>query len=54
MQLQAVSAAKPASYEDLRGIVLQDWKDAVMAEQRATAVREMARKYTVRVEASPS
>jgi hypothetical protein len=54
MQLQAVSAAKPASYEDLRGVVLQDWKDAMMAEQRAAAVREMARKYTVRVEASPS
>jgi PPIC-type PPIASE domain len=54
MQLEAVSAAKPASYEDLRGVVLQDWKDAVMAEQRAAAVREMARKYTINVEASPS
>ena len=54
MRLEAVAAAKPASYEDLRGVVLGDWKDAVLAEQRAVAVREMAKKYEVRVEASPS
>ena len=54
MQVESIRAARPASYEELRGVVLQDWKDTVLAEQRAAAVREMAKKYTVRVEASPS
>jgi hypothetical protein len=53
LQLEAIAAAKPASYEALRGVVLGDWKDVVLAEQRAAAVREMAKKYTVRVEANP-
>jgi hypothetical protein len=35
------------SYEEQRGIALQDWKDTTMSEQRSAAVREMARKYTV-------
>ena len=47
-RLVALQAAKPASYEELRGIALQDWKDTTMSEQRSAAVREMARKYTVR------
>jgi len=46
-RLLALHAAKPASYEELRGIALQDWKDETMSEQRSAAVREMARKYTV-------
>jgi hypothetical protein len=49
VRVQAVHAAKPASFEDLRGVVLQDWKDTVMSEQRSAAVAAMARKYTVRV-----
>lgn len=48
LRLVALNAAQPASYEELRGIALQDWKDTVMSEQRSAAVREMARKYTVR------
>ena len=31
----------------LRGVVLQDWTDAVMAEQRSAAVNALARKYTI-------
>ena len=50
LRLVALQAAQPASYEELRGIALQDWKDTVMSEQRSAAVREMARKYTVRTE----
>ena len=53
MRVQAVHAAKPASFEDLRGPVLQDWKDTVMSEQRSAAVEKMARFYTVRLEATP-
>ena len=52
VRVEAVQAPRPASFEDLRGVVLQDWKDAVMSEQRSAAVRSMARKYTVRVEPS--
>ena len=48
MRLDASSPAKPASFEALRGVVLQDWTDAVMAEQRTAAVRALAAKYTVR------
>jgi PPIC-type PPIASE domain len=49
MQLETTTPAKPAVFEELRGVVLQDWTDAVMAEQRSAAVRALARKYTVKV-----
>jgi hypothetical protein len=50
VQLVSLSAAKPATYETLRGVVLQDWTDATMSEQRSAAVHALARKYTVKVE----
>ena len=31
-------------------MVLQDWTDAVMAEQRSAAVRALAQKYTVKTD----
>ena len=49
MQLSEVSPPKPADYEELRGVVLQDWTDATLAEQRSDAVRVLAKKYTVKV-----
>jgi hypothetical protein len=51
VQLQSLAPAKPAEFEPLRGVVLQDWKDTVMAEQRTAAVRALAKKYEVRVTA---
>jgi hypothetical protein len=45
-----MTAPKPADYESLRSAVLQDWKDATAAEQRAVAVRALAKKYTVTFE----
>jgi hypothetical protein len=51
MRLSAIAAAKPANYEALRGVVLQDWTDAVLAEQRSAAVKALAKKYTVQYEA---
>jgi hypothetical protein len=51
IQLETVSAAKPADFAVLRGVVLQDWTDQVMAGQRTAAVRTLAEKYTVRIEA---
>ena len=52
LRLDAVHAAQPAAFEPLRGVVLQDWTDAVMADQRSAAVRTLAKKYTVKFEAS--
>ena len=51
MQLDAMAPARPADFATLRGVVLQDWTDAVMAAQRTAAVRTLAEKYTVRIEA---
>jgi hypothetical protein len=50
MRLESISAAKPADFEQLQGVVLQDWTDATMAEQRSAAVRALAKKYTIEVE----
>jgi hypothetical protein len=50
MRLNSVTAAKPAIFEPLRGVVLQDWKDATAAEQRTAAVRALAKKYTIKYE----
>ncbi len=52
MRLEALSPGKPADFEPLRGVVLQDWTDAQMSQQRTAAVRALARKYTVRYEGS--
>ena len=52
MRLKSMTAPKPAVFEDLSGVVLQDWTDAVMSEQRSEAVRALARKYTVKVSAA--
>lgn len=53
MKLDSTTKAKPAVYESLRGVVLQDWKDATASEQRTAAVRVLARKYKVTYEAAP-
>lgn len=52
LRLQAIVPAKPAAFESLAGVVMHDWTDAVMAEQRTAAVRTLAKKYTVKVEAA--
>ncbi len=51
LRLDAVVAPKPAAFEPLRGVVLQDWTDAVMADQRSAAVHALAQKYRVKFEA---
>lgn len=50
VRLDAVTAARPADFEPLRGVVLQDWTDATLAEQRSAAVDALAKKYTVQYE----
>lgn len=44
--------AQAADFDAIRGVVLQDWTDATMAELRTEAVRALAKKYTIRTEAS--
>jgi hypothetical protein len=50
MRLKSITPAKRAVFEELGGIVYQDWNDAVMAGQRSDAVRALARKYRIEVE----
>ena len=50
MRLDFVAAPKPADYKRLRNVVFADWKDTIAAEQRSAAVRELAKKYTIRYE----
>jgi len=50
MRLNAISPAKPAVFEALRGVVQQDWTDATASEQRSAAVRALAKKYTIKHE----
>jgi hypothetical protein len=52
VRLDGTSAAKPANFETLRGVVLQDWTDATLSEQRSAAVAVLARKYVIKVEAA--
>jgi len=49
IRLDSVVPAQPADFGQLRGVVLQDWTDAMMAEQRSAAVRALEKKYTVKV-----
>src|SRR4051794_31582486 len=39
----------PTDFEKVGGVVLQDWIDATMAEQRSAAVLAMEKRYTVEV-----
>jgi len=50
MRLVAITPARPAVFEALRGVVLHDWIDATAAEQRTAVVRALARKYEIRYE----
>ncbi|MBC7955365.1 MAG: peptidyl-prolyl cis-trans isomerase [Cytophagales bacterium] len=52
LRLESVAAARPANFDTVRGAVVQDWTDTVMADQRTAAVRTLAKKYTVKVEAA--
>jgi len=50
IRLESITPPKPADYEVLRGVVLQDWKDATAAELRSEAVHALARKYAIQIE----
>ena len=50
VRLDSISQPAPAVFDKLRGVVLQDWTDATLAEQRSTAVKTLAMKYVVKVQ----
>lgn len=50
MRLESTVAGQLADFDQLRGIALQDWTDEVMAEQRTSAVRALAKKYTIKID----
>lgn len=50
VQLISISQPRSANFEALRNVVMQDWTDATMAEQRTAAVHALARKYIVKLE----
>ncbi len=50
MRLNAITPPKPAVFEQVRGVVLQDWSDATASEQRTLAVRTLAKKYKINYE----
>lgn len=54
MRLVSIAAPKPAVFDSVRGVVLQDWTDASSAEQRGAAVRALAKKYRVQFETPKS
>ncbi|MFT3931616.1 MAG: peptidylprolyl isomerase [Spongiibacteraceae bacterium] len=47
VRIDTITPARPAVFEILRGVVLQDWKDATAAELRTASVRELEKKYRV-------
>ena len=51
IRLDAITPAKPAVFEAMRGMVQHDWIDATAAEQRTAAVRALTKKYRIRYEA---
>lgn len=50
--LESITPPKPADYDVLRGVVLQDWKDATASELRSAAVHNLAKKYTIKIEST--
>lgn len=47
IRLDKVTPGRPAAFEPLRGVVLQDWTDATMSALRTAAVRSLATKYRI-------
>ena len=50
IRLEAIKPGTAVSFEDTKDAIYQDWKDDTMAELTTKAVREMGRKYQVRLD----
>ena len=51
IRLDSITPPQPASFEVLRNVVRHDWIDETAAQLRTTAVRDLAKKYRIRIEA---
>jgi hypothetical protein len=51
MRLESIAKPQSADFETIKDLVHHDWVDATLAEQRSAAVRALAKKYTIKVEA---
>jgi hypothetical protein len=49
IRLEAITPGAATSYEAVQGKVYDDWKDRTMQELRTAAVRELGKKYQVRI-----
>ena len=52
VRLEAIAAPRAADFDTLHGVVRQDWVDSTMAQKRTDAVRELAKKYRVKIAAA--
>lgn len=50
VRVEAVKPGATARFDDMKDSVHQDWKDDTMAQLTSDAVREMGKKYAVRLE----
>jgi parvulin-like peptidyl-prolyl cis-trans isomerase-like protein len=50
IRLESIAKPQPADFAAISGLVLHDWTDATLSDQRSAAVRALAKKYTVKVE----
>jgi hypothetical protein len=49
VRLDAVKSGEASNYEAVRERVYQDWKDATMQDLRTAAVRDLGKKYIVKL-----
>lgn len=54
IRLQGTTPEKPADFEVMRDVVMQDWRDEKAAQLRTEEVRQRATKYEIRFEERPS
>jgi hypothetical protein len=51
MRLESIGKPRPADFDAIKDAIHHDWVDATLQEQRSAAVRALAKKYTIKVEA---
>jgi hypothetical protein len=49
IRIDAMTPPRPGNFEALRGVVLQDWTDTTLSEQRSAAVRALTKQYTLKI-----
>lgn len=52
VQLQVVKPGTTATFENIKEVLYKEWKDETSAQLSLAAIREMGKKYTVRLEAA--